>query len=66
LTLFVRLFRIKTNDQKELEDIVTSLNEEDNKKCLEAMALYSLGEKMKTFLGTDEVVVRFIQNGESS
>ncbi|CAF3376273.1 unnamed protein product [Rotaria sp. Silwood1] len=53
-----RWIGIKSTEQKELEGIVSKLNNEDNKKCLEAMALYTLGDQIKTFLG-DHVEVRF-------
>ncbi|CAF3447075.1 unnamed protein product [Rotaria sp. Silwood2] len=59
--IWAKIFGIKTEEQKELEGIVKKLNDEDNKKCLEAMALYLLGDKIRMFLG-DSVKVQFIQN----
>jgi hypothetical protein len=44
----------------ELEDIFKQLNDEDNKKCLETMTLYLLGDKIKATLG-NRVEVRFIE-----
>lgn len=57
---FAKLFGIKTAEQKELESIVSRLNDEESKKCLEAMALYVLGDQIRTFIGTD-VNVQFIE-----
>ncbi|CAF1373348.1 unnamed protein product [Adineta steineri] len=57
---FTKWFGIKSEEQKELEHIVSKLNDEDNKKCLEAMAIYVLGDKIRTFIGSD-VDVQFIQ-----
>ena len=47
-------------EQRELEQIVSSLHDEGNKQCLEAMAFYVLGDKIRTFLGNN-VQVQFIQ-----
>jgi hypothetical protein len=57
---FAKIFGIKSSEQKELESIVSKLNDEDSKKCLEAMAIYVLGDKIRTFIGTD-VDVQFIE-----
>ncbi|UJR19526.1 hypothetical protein I4U23_022656 [Adineta vaga] len=58
--LFATLFGIPTQEQKELENIVCKLNNEDSKKCLEAMVLQALGEKIQQFMGSN-VEVRFIE-----
>jgi hypothetical protein len=39
---------------------VSNLNQEDSKKCIEAMAIYVLGDKIRTFIGSD-VDVQFIE-----
>ena len=57
---FAKIIGIKSEEQKELESILSKLNDEDSKKCLEAMAFYVLGDKIKTFIGTD-VDVQFIE-----
>jgi hypothetical protein len=56
--LFPSLLGIAMDDQ--LKDILRQLNEEENKKCLEAMAFYLLGDKIQASLG-DRVEVQFIQ-----
>jgi hypothetical protein len=58
---FTKIFGMKSDEQKELESIVSKLHDEDNKKCLEAMVLYALGEKIQQFLGSS-VKVQFIQS----
>jgi hypothetical protein len=45
----------------QLEEILRQLNDEENKKCLEAMAFYILGERIQSYMG-DQVEVRFIKN----
>ncbi len=59
--LFAKIFGIKSSEQKELESIISKLNGEDIKKCLEAMVVYTLAEKIQQFLGSN-VEVRFIEN----
>ena len=59
--LVAELFSIKSDDQKELEDIVSKLNDEENKKYLEIMALQLLGDNIRIFL-SDAVRVRAIEN----
>jgi hypothetical protein len=44
----------------ELKDTLRQLNDEENKKSLEAMAFYLLGDKIRSSLG-DRVEVQFIQ-----
>jgi hypothetical protein len=63
--LFATLFGMKTDEQRELEKMVSQLNNEDNKKCLEAMVLQTLGEKIQQFMGSN-VEVRFIENNTNS
>jgi len=63
--LFATLFGMKTDEQWELKNIVSKLNDEDNKKCLEAMVLKTLGEKIQQFMGSN-VEVRFIENNTNS
>lgn len=59
--LFATLFGIQTEQQKELENVVTKLNNEDSKRCLEAMVLQTLGEKIQQFMGSS-VQVKFVEN----
>jgi hypothetical protein len=65
LNLFATLFGMKTDEQWELKNIVSKLNDEDNKKCLEAMVLKTLGEKIQQFMGSN-LEVRFIENNTNS
>lgn len=57
-TLFTSLFTIDMDDQ--LGDLLKQLNNEESKKCLEAMAFYILGNKIQASLG-NRVDVQFIQ-----
>jgi hypothetical protein len=57
-TLFTSAFGIAMDDP--LKNILGKLNEEENKKCLEAMAFHILGDKIQASLG-DGVEVQFIQ-----
>lgn len=56
--LFTSLYGIVIDN--ELNDTLKQLNDEENKKCLEAMAFYLLGDKIQASLG-DRVEVQFIQ-----
>lgn len=58
-------FGLSTTDQRELEEIVSQLHNEESKQCLEAMAFYALGDKIRTFLG-DNVQVQFIQQSPNN
>jgi metal-responsive CopG/Arc/MetJ family transcriptional regulator len=58
--LLTKIFGVRTEDQKELEKIVSKLNSEDSKKCLEAMVVQTLGEKIQQFMGAN-VQVQFVE-----
>ncbi|CAF1307042.1 unnamed protein product [Adineta ricciae] len=53
------LFNI--GDDKKTQEILAKLNDEENKKCLEAMAFHILGKKIQSHIG-ECVQVRFVQS----
>jgi hypothetical protein len=57
---FAQLFGIKSEEQKELERIVKQFSAEDGKRCIEALVVHALGDKIRSFLG-DSVEVRFVE-----
>ncbi|CAF1373367.1 unnamed protein product [Adineta steineri] len=57
-TVFGRLLGTEINNP--LKDLLRQLNDEDNKKCLEALAFHLLGDKIRASLGND-VEVRFVE-----
>ncbi|UJR19525.1 hypothetical protein I4U23_022655 [Adineta vaga] len=59
LGIWYDLFNI--GNDKEIQKVLAKLNDEENKKCLEAMAFHILGEKIQSYIG-ESVQVRFIQN----
>ncbi|CAF1383834.1 unnamed protein product [Adineta steineri] len=59
-TICTKWFGMQSKEQKELENVLSELNSEDNKKCLEAMVIHALTDKIRVFLGND-VNVQFIQ-----
>ena len=57
-TLAISMFGIVMDN--ELKDTLKQLNDEESKKCFEAMAFYLLGDKIQASLG-NRVDVQFIQ-----
>jgi uncharacterized protein YlxP (DUF503 family) len=51
--LLVELFDIESGEENELEIIVKQLTDEENKKCLETMALHLLRDNIQIFLGNN-------------
>ncbi len=57
---FPSFFGIKSQDQKEMEEIVTRFSHEDSQKSMEALTMHIMADKIGNYV-KDDIKINFIE-----